>query len=278
VDVFLADQRFLDRSFREAVGAVRRQLAGGPSLRLNAGRALCDHASSILALIGGLSEQARADFASAHNDQERRAALRTLRRLVEVARELDHVLVHLQPQVGQLGLGTAYLVLELGRALIDPQVDLIETPLDASRFATLSWPFELLLSSGPARLQSAAQMRQRRSGPLPVLVMYPRREAANVFLAPLLIHELGHPAAERNKLVEKLWSALREEAAKWPECLENYLAASARLLNTRPKQTRHEAELKLGSSSKSCSATRSPSAALDPAICSPSSGMRHPRV
>jgi hypothetical protein len=245
VDVFGADQRFLAQSFREAVGAVRRQLDDGPSLRLGAGQALRDHASSMLRLIGTLSTQAQTDFKSAGNDQERRAALRKLRRLVEVARDLDHVLVHLQPQTGQLGLGTAYLVLELGQALIGSPVDLIETPLDASRFATLSWPFELLLSRGPAKLQSAGQLRKRRKGPIPVLVMYPRREAANVFLAPLLIHELGHPAVERNKLIERLWSQLHNDVRAWPECLEHYLEIGTQQASAGSGQSRREAELRL---------------------------------
>ncbi len=246
MDVSLADRRFLVRSFQKAERGVKRQLDGGPPPQLRAGKAIRDHAGSILKLIQALDEQVEGDFESAQSDHERRAILTKLRHLVEVTRVLNHVLAYLQPlqpRAGQLGLGTAYLVHELGRALIDPHVDLIETPLDTPTYATRSWPFERLLHGEKHYLLSPAELRAARGKGWPALMMFPCREATNVFLAPLLVHELGHPAAERNGLVDGLWAKLRSDVPQWPGLLEAYLKASEGSDGAERDRKRNEATL-----------------------------------
>lgn len=178
--------------------------------RLGAGRSLVAHGNALLELLKEL--RARADRAyseaeAAGGNREKVAALRQMRRVVLVARHLEHALGWLDDKPERLGLGATYLLRELACQLISDDADLIEEPSDSPSYATLSWPFERLLAQSFER-----QQLDRVSHP--VLLFFPRSEAGNALLLPLLVHELGHPAWLRHGLGDELWTTL-EQSEEW---------------------------------------------------------------
>jgi hypothetical protein len=225
VDAFTAERRFLDASIAAAALDALQQLDDGPRRRLQAGYGLAAHAVDLLDALATLRERASLDAeestaqVGAPGDVDglaavgTRAALAQLRKINVVVRQLGHAIAELSEPTDLLGLGTAYLLTTFARGLVDESVDLIEVPVDGSEFATISWPFDGLLRFAELDEDVSWPDPERDNDRQPLLVLYPRREAASVLLAPLLVHELGHPVWATNQLSTKLWSEL--EAARW---------------------------------------------------------------
>lgn len=229
MDAHAADRRFLTRSLSEAVQVSHECLDQGPRRRMGAGAKLVDHGKAVMAVIEGIGQQAQTDFDDATEalsrvprsgedpadqislDNERITALNKLRKVVNLARYLRFSLSSLDAPSGELGLGAAYLLQDAAAVLVAPDVDLIETPVDGPQYATVSWPFEAVLS------RSSVPERAVR-GSRPIMVWFPRSESGNVLLLPLLVHELGHPCWDEHGLSERLWTDLI--ASDWRACFE----------------------------------------------------------
>jgi hypothetical protein len=202
VDVFEADWAFLRRTVAGLIADLDRRLAAKGQLRLGAGDALRVHAREALSVVERVVAETNSALEGDLGPRGRRRALTKLRRMILVSRALMSSTRALEPHDAELGLGGRYFLGDLARTLVADDVDFIEWPVDEPQFATRSWPFHGLLR----RYEHDEDIR--KSGARPMLVIYPRREAANVLLLPVLVHELGHPAADENALVDKVVAEL----------------------------------------------------------------------
>jgi hypothetical protein len=135
-----------------------------------------------------------------------RVALGGLRLGVRLLRALDHALELVERPSDELGLGSLYLLTDFADQLIDVSVDLIESPTAAPDFAVRSYPLSRLIRNSSTE-----------SEPMPVELLYPRREASSTILvAPLLLHELGHAVCHQHDLLAALQTQL-ETREDWKE-------------------------------------------------------------
>lgn len=233
MDAHAADRRFLSQALEESLALAQRRLEGGAKRRMGAGKNLAAHGHAVLSTIRSIAVDAARDFddaltrppaAAPTGDSvlddlllhgERDAALDKLRKAVQLSRYLCFSLVALEEPRDLLGLGAAYLLKDAATLLVSGDVELIETPVDAGTYATVSWPFEAVLN----RVSKTAARGAR-----PVMVWFPRSEASNVLLVPLLVHELGHPCWDEHSLSERLWATLTQ--GSWHNHFEAVAAVS----------------------------------------------------
>lgn len=215
---FAADFEFLATSAWRSIADVREALATAPPLRLGRGQGLRDHIELVLEVLEEETHKAQRQGQDAKKPVEQRGVLRRLHRLIAQARHMRHAVPFLEPPDRELGLGVQYVVDEAADHLVGDEIDLIPVPLDSQTIATLSWPFDPLLKS---------HGRGEQIGTRPILVLYPRSEAETLLLAPVLIHEVAHPAVDRYRLVDEVRSRALS-VTRYVEARQQAIAVNAR--------------------------------------------------
>lgn len=202
MDVVAAERAALGAALAAAARSVQDRVDAPLTRRLGAGDALRLHADAVAQSLLRRMERHQLELSDQDiSAQAAMVALRGLRYGVRLLRSLDHALELLQRPEQELGLGTLYLLGDLAGRLMEGGVDLLESPSDAPDFGVRTSPLSLIYTA-PVPV-----------GPMPVELLFPRREAGNtLILAPLLVHELGHPICTRHHLLDRLAASLLEDA------------------------------------------------------------------
>jgi hypothetical protein len=217
VDVVGADRAALTAAIDAAAGGISDRLKAPSGRRLKAGRGLRRHGEATLENILRRIQRHQDELDEVELDARSvRVALGGLRLGLRLLRALDHALLLLERPTHELGLGALYVLVELADQLLDAEVDLLESPSGGPDFAVRSYPLSRLLQNANTNTE-----------PIPVELLYPRREATTtILLAPLLVHELGHPVCVRHDLVNTLRQRL-SQVPDWTAAIEGYRDAAS---------------------------------------------------
>lgn len=147
------------------------------------------------ALDAGVGEQ-ESKFAAAADEQERRAAVREMRRINLIAMSLHEVTPWIESAgVVPVSLGLVYFVDEMVTGILKQPADVVITPSGTYNYSTIHRPFGDLLNDLGVPYPS---------GVPPVIVAYPVHEPDSLFLHLIIAHELGHSAVNERKLDQEV--------------------------------------------------------------------------
>ncbi len=191
------DFALLAATARRSIDDLRRAVHAAPPPRGRRGEHFLTVVEAALgALEAGVADR-EAEFASAADEQEQRAVIRSMRRINYDVMGLHEVSPWIESARGsKLALGLVYFVDELVFALLKAPADVVMTPSGTYMYSTIHKPFEDPLTNLGVAYPAAV---------LPIIVSYPVHEPDSLFLHLIIAHELGHSAIAEHNLDQEVY-------------------------------------------------------------------------
>lgn len=173
---------------------------------------------------GNLRAQLAVQYAAAADPTARGAIERKVLRLREALDDLHIWAVHFAADVGRtdIPVGLMYLVdAMLGVVMTEPRDALFHTD-DNYMYSVIS-PVQPLSELFDTKVVAWAETTQ------PVILNLPGADPTNMFLAPILAHEVGHPAVVEQGLLNQFDHTVDKSAIQpvWDDCVKMGVSDSA---------------------------------------------------
>lgn len=199
-----SDFDFLVATVKRSISQLETRIA--PASRgLERGAGLREHMSEALSAIESRVAASERRFSSAQTDIERESVIDSLRLLNRSATSMHEATDWLGAAHGsEIHIGVLYFIDEAAAAIVGVETDVIAVGDAGYQYATVSWPFALIL----ARLKRPPSTKTR-----PIIVFYPPQETQTVLLHSLFAHELAHAAVDEHQLLESVLGKYRRTRA-----------------------------------------------------------------
>jgi hypothetical protein len=204
------DLSFLVQSSERLLTRLREQ----PGLAVPAetrGGALAHHIRETIAALESAISADTASYALARLPQAKQTLTRNIRLYNALAWSIFDAVPWLTAPRRQLGLGVTYLLDEMALGIVGKEVDVVPVESAPYMYWTYSWPFRWIIEEHLG--QTVATDRR------PIVVAYPAEEVDSTLLHCALAHELGHPSADANDLVDAVLTPLAS-ATKYKDALD----------------------------------------------------------
>ncbi len=191
------DFALLAATARRSIDDLRRAVRAAPPTGGRRGEHFLTVVEAALdALEAGIGER-EAEFASAADEQEQRAVIRSMRRINYDVMGLHEVSPWVESARGsKLALGLVYFVDELVSAVLKAPADVVMTPSGTYMYSTIHKPFEDPLTNLGVTYPATV---------IPIIVSYPVHEPESLFLHLIIAHELGHSAIAEHNLDQEVY-------------------------------------------------------------------------
>jgi hypothetical protein len=198
-----SDFDFLVATVERCISQLRARVE--PASKDGRGTELREHMEEALSAIEDRVTTSQGRFGAAVKDVERESVIDSMRLLSRTTVSMHEAADWLNAaRDSDVHIGVHYFVDEAAAAIVGIDTDVILVGDAAYQYATVSWPFALIL----ARLKRTSEVAAR-----PIVLFFPPQEMQTALLHSLLAHELAHAAVDQHRLVEGVLKNHRDTAA-----------------------------------------------------------------